>query len=43
MGQFEIRIGTHLPEQADALDQGKTPVNYSRQGAIDEIGRGDWT
>lgn len=35
MGDFEIRIGSHLPEQADALQQGKTPVNYSRTGAID--------
>ena len=34
-GQFEIRIGTHLPEEADALQQGKTPINYSRQAALD--------
>lgn len=34
-GQYEIRIGSHLPEQADALQQGKTPVNYSRQAALD--------
>lgn len=32
---FELRIGEHAPERADALEQGKTPVNYSRQGAVD--------
>jgi hypothetical protein len=35
VGNFEIRIGEHLPEEADALQQGKTPVNYSRQAAVD--------
>lgn len=35
MGDFEIRIGKHLPETPDALQQGKTPVNYSRQAAVD--------
>lgn len=34
MGDFEIEIGRHLPEEPQPLQQAKTPTNYDRAKAV---------